>query len=151
MGPHYSSGTPGTPSLNSAAMKLFILLAAVAIATTEGGGPPPPDAAEKAVVKSAPIAHVPGTPTITGLASTFPTLKTSGYFPIIYPGHNSFSPLWYWSGTRNLGSPIFYWNTAGQRFFSPIIYTSGTTSTISSPAVVPKYFAETEGSQHIVN
>merc|ERR1712002_108275 len=111
-------------------MKVVILLAAIAVASAS------------VVVPSAPIAHISGVPTISGLHNTFPTLYSgawSGYPTTFLTG----SPTVYTSGAF---VPKVY---SGVSNVSPLVY-SGATNVISN-AVVPKYYSENKGARHIVN
>merc|ERR1719154_289478 len=105
-------------------MQVFVLLAIVAAAT----------AAPTFVVNSAPIAHLPATPS-TFYSSSF----AYGAIPTTY---SAGVPTTYLAGRH---FPSVY--SAGAAF-SPLTYSSGN---VVSAAVIPKYFAENEGARHIVN
>merc|ERR1711970_1401091 len=91
------------------------------------------------------------------------TFYSSGAWPSVYSGA-AISPSWY-SGayshagfpyTYTAGSPITY--TAGAPITpypagAPITYTAGSSIAYSAinPAIIPKYYSETEGTRHIVN
>jgi len=115
-------------------MKVIVFLAAVAMASAA------------VVVPSAPIAHIDGVPTVTGLQSVFPTLRAAGAW-------NTWNTLPITSIAGNptviapgAVSPFFY---SGLSNVSPLVYSS--TGNVVSSAIVPKYYSENKGARHIVN
>jgi len=103
-------------------MKVLLLITAVAMATAQW---------QTLVLPSAPVAHLP----FTGLTGTFPTLYTGAHQPIVYTGQSNIFPLVYSAVKDEEGKIV--------KLEAP--------SDIVSPAIVPKYFSETKGAQHIVN
>merc|ERR1719341_49776 len=134
----------------NATMQVFVLLAIVAAASaapTADKAAPKPDVAAVPtfMMNAAPIAHIGGAMTYShAIPSTFYSSSWNsanvGAIPTTYVSGSAGVPTTYLAGNN---FPMVY--NAGA--FSPLTYSGN----VVSPAVIPKYFAETEGTRHIVN
>merc|ERR1712050_518379 len=135
---------PPAPPAISTDMKVLALFALIAVAAATEEKPAEEKPATKFVFGSIPYTagafgfaglHHPGFYTVKPDEDTKLTYVAGAYPFAGYPY------------TYTAGSPITY--TAG----APITYTAGAPITYSAinPAIIPKYYSETEGTRHIVN